>query len=134
MVIDTSAIVAIFFGEPDAQMYRERIADDPVRLLSAATFVEAAMVIEGRFGEAGGAELDLWLHKAEVEIVAVTPEHADQARRAWRSYGKGRHPAALNYGDCFAYALAMLSDEPLLFKGIDFSRTDIRSAWDSNER
>jgi ribonuclease VapC len=134
MVIDTSAIVAVFFGEPDAQMYRERIADDPVRLLSAATFVEAAMVIEGRFGEAGGAELDLWLHKAEVEIVAVTPEHADQARRAWRSYGNGRHPAALNYGDCFSYALAKLSDEPLLFKGNNFSRTDIRSAWDSNER
>ena len=82
MVIDTSAIVAIFFGEPDAPRYRERIADDPVRLVSAATLVEAAMVIEGRFGEAGGAELDLWLHKTDAEIVAVTAEHADQARRA----------------------------------------------------
>lgn len=127
MVIDTSAIVAIFFNEPDAARYRERIAEDPVRLMSAATLVEAAMVVEGRYGEAGGAELDLWLHKAEVEIVAVTDEHADQARRAWRRYGKGRHPASLNYGDCFAYALAMLSGEPLLFKGADFSQTDIEA-------
>lgn len=127
MVIDTSAIVAIFFNEPDAPSYRERIADDPIRLISAATVLEAAMVIEARFGEAGGAELDLWLHKAEVEVVAVTAEHADQARRAWRRYGKGRHPAGLNYGDCFSYALAVLSGEPLLFKGDDFSRTDIEA-------
>jgi ribonuclease VapC len=128
MVIDTSAIVAIFFNEPDAPSYRERIADDPIRLISAATFLEAAIVIEARFGEAGGAELDLWLHKAEVEVVAVTAEHADQARRAWRRYGKGRHPAGLNYGDCFSYALAVLSGEPLLFKGDDFPKTDIRVA------
>jgi ribonuclease VapC len=128
MVIDTSAIVAIFFNEPDAAHYRERIAGDPIRLLSAATFLETAMVIEGRFGEAGGAEFDLWLHKAEVEIVAVTAEHTDQARRAWRRYGKGRHPAALNYGDCFSYALAVLTGEPLLFKGRDFSQTDIEAA------
>ena len=128
MVIDTSAIVAIYFNEPDASHFRERIADDPIRLISAATFLEAAMVIEGRFGEAGGAEFDLWLHKAEVEIIAVTAEHADQARRAWRRYGKGRHPAGLNYGDCFSYALATLTGEPLLFKGNDFSQTDIEAA------
>lgn len=128
MVIDTSAIVAIFFNEPDAQIYRERIADDPVRLISAATLLEAAIVIEGRFGEPGGAELDLWLHKAKMEVVAVTFEHSDQARRAWRRYGKGRHPAGLNYGDCFSYALAMLTGEPLLFKGNDFKQTDIQSA------
>ena len=131
MVIDTSAIVAIFFGEPDAAGYRERVADDPVRLVSAATLVEAAMVIEGRFGEAGGAELDLWLHKIDAEIVAVTPEHADQARRAWRRYGKSRHPAGLNFGDCFSYALARALDAPLLFKGDDFSHTDLRSALSS---
>ncbi len=128
MVIDTSAIVAIFFDEPDAPHYRERIADDPIRLVSAATLVEAAMVIESRFGEAGGAELDLWLHKATVEVVAVTAEHADQARRAWRRFGKGRHPAGLNYGDCFSYALASLTGEPLLFKGNDFKQTDIEAA------
>ncbi|AVA24816.1 MULTISPECIES: type II toxin-antitoxin system VapC family toxin [Rhizobium] len=128
MVIDTSAIVAIFFNEPDALYYSERIADDPVRLISAATLVEAAMVIEGRFGEAGGAELDLWLHKTNLEVVAVTSEHADQARRAWRRYGKGRHPAGLNYGDCFSYALAALTGEPLLFKGNDFKQTDVEAA------
>lgn len=128
MVIDTSAIVAIFFNEPDAVTYRERIADDPIRLISAATLLETALVIEGRFGEAGGAELDLWLHKAAIEVVTVTAETADQARRAWRRYGKGRHPAALNYGDCFSYALAALSGEPLLFKGDDFAKTDILAA------
>ncbi|MBB5574694.1 ribonuclease VapC [Rhizobium paranaense] len=127
-MIDTSAIVAIFFNEPDALYYSERIADDPVRLISAATLVEAAMVIEGRFGEAGGAELDLWLHKTNLEVVAVTSEHADQARRAWRRYGKGRHPAGLNYGDCFSYALAALTGEPLLFKGNDFKQTDVEAA------
>lgn len=127
MVIDTSAIVAIFFSEPDAQYYRERVADDPLRLISAATLLEASMVIEGRFGEAGGAELDLWLHKVQVDVVAVSAEHADQARRAWRRYGKGRHPAALNHGDCFSYALAALTGEPLLFKGNDFSQTDVQA-------
>ena len=128
MVIDASAIVAIAFNEPEAKTFRERIADDPVRLISAATVFEAAMVIETRLGEAGGSELDLWLHKAGVEIVAVDAEHADQARRAWRRFGKGRHPARLNFGDCFSYALAMLSAEPLLFKGDDFSKTDIQAA------
>jgi ribonuclease VapC len=128
MVIDTSAIVAIFFNEPDALHYRQRIAEDPVRLMSAATLVEVTMVIEGRFGEAGGTELDLWLYKANVDVVAVTADYADQARRAWRRYGKGRHPAALNYGDCFSYALALLTGEPLLFKGNDFSQTDVRAA------
>lgn len=134
MVIDTSAIAAIALNEPEARNLHERIADDPVRLISAATVLEAAMVIEARFGEAGGADLDLWLHKIGVEIVAVTAEHADQARRAWRRYGKGRHPAGLNYGDCFSYALARLTDEPLLFKGDDFSKTDIRSAWHRHEQ
>jgi ribonuclease VapC len=128
MVIDTSAIVAIAFNEPDAASLEQRIADDPVRVISAATVLEAAMVIEARLGEPGGSELDLWLHKVGVEIVAVEAEHADQARRAWRRYGKGRHPAGLNYGDCFSYALAALTGEPLLYKGNDFSQTDIRAA------
>ncbi|WP_027556173.1 type II toxin-antitoxin system VapC family toxin [Bradyrhizobium sp. Cp5.3] len=128
MVIDTSAIVAIAFNEPEAKSFRERVADDPVRLISAATVLEAAMVIETRLGEAGGAELDLWLHKADVEIVAVTADHADQARRAWRRYGKGRHSAGLNFGDCFSYALAALTGEPLLFKGNDFVQTDVQAA------
>lgn len=128
MVIDTSVLAAIAFNEPEAAAFRERIADDPVRLISAATVLEAAMVIETRLGEAAGADLDLWLYKAEVEIVPVTADHADRARRAWRRFGKGRHPASLNYGDCFSYALATLSGEPLLYKGNDFSQTDIDAA------
>ncbi|MEW9617731.1 type II toxin-antitoxin system VapC family toxin [Shinella sp. S4-D37] len=128
MVIDTSAIVAIALDEPEAPSFEERIADDPVRLISAATVLEAAMVLETRLGEAGGSELDLWLHKIGAEIVPVSTGDADQARRAWRRYGKGRHPAGLNYGDCFSYALAFLTGEPLLYKGNDFSQTDIRAA------
>ncbi|MDP2119577.1 MAG: type II toxin-antitoxin system VapC family toxin [Hoeflea sp.] len=128
MVIDTSAIVAIALDEPEAAVFESRIAADPVRLISAATVFEAAMVLEARLGDAGGSELDLWLHKIGVEIVTVDVEHADQARRAWRRYGKGRHPAGLNYGDCFSYALAALSGEPLLYKGNDFAQTDIRVA------
>jgi ribonuclease VapC len=128
MVIDTSAIVAIALDEAEAADFEQRIADDPVRLISAATVLEAAMVIETRLGEPGGADLDLWLHKAGAEIVSVTAEHADQARRAWRRYGKGRHAAGLNFGDCFSYALALVTQEPLLFKGDDFSKTDIRPA------
>ena len=127
MVIDTSAIVAIALDEPEAPEFERRIADASVRLISAATLLEAAMVIEARLGEAVGGELDLWLHKVGVEIVAVEAEHADQARRAWRRFGKGRHPAGLNFGDCFSYALAALTQEPLLFKGQDFSKTDIRA-------
>jgi ribonuclease VapC len=88
MVIDTSAIVAIALNEPDAAALRQRIFDDPVRLISAATVLETASVIETRLGDAAGGDLDLWLLKAEVEIVAVSAEHADQARRAWRRYGE----------------------------------------------
>jgi ribonuclease VapC len=128
MVIDTSAIVAIALNEPEAAAFEERIADAPLRLISAATVLETAMVIETRLGEQGGAELDLWLHKAGVAVIAVDAEHADLARRAWRRFGKGRHPAGLNFGDCFSYALAALTREPLLFKGDDFSKTDIEAA------
>lgn len=128
MVIDSSAIVAIAFDEPEAADFETRIADDSIRLISAATVLEAAMVIETRLGEAGGGELDLWLHKVGVEIVAVDADQADLVRRAWRRFGKGRHPAGLNYGDCFSYALAKTRQEPLLFKGNDFSQTDIAAA------
>ena len=128
MVIDASAIVAIAFNEPEAEAFEQRIADDPVRLISAATALEAAIVIEAKLGEAGGAELDLWLYKAGVEIVPVDAEQTDLARRAWRRFGKGRSPAGLNFGDCFSYALAAMRREPLLFKGHDFSQTDIQAA------
>jgi ribonuclease VapC len=128
MVIDTSAIVAIAMNESEAEAFERRIADAAVRLISAATVLEAAIVLETRLGEPGGGELDLWLLRAGVEIVAVDAIHADQARRAWRRFGKGRHPAGLNFGDCFSYALAALTQEPLLFKGNDFSKTDIEAA------
>jgi ribonuclease VapC len=128
MVIDTSVILAIFLNEPEAADLEREIAEDPVRLISAATLVEAGIVIESRLGDAGGRELDLWLHRLEADTVAVDAEQAEMARRAWRRYGKGRHPAALNYGDCFAYALAATRNEILLFKGDDFSRTDLARA------
>jgi ribonuclease VapC len=94
-------------------------------LISAATVLEATMVLETRMGDAGGREFDLWLLKIGAEIVPVDAEQTDAARRAWRRYGKGRHAAALNYGDCFSYALAATRNEPLLFKGADFAKTDI---------
>jgi len=130
MVIDTSAIVAIALNEPDAPEIEVRIADDPIRLISAATALEAAMVIETRLGDEGGREFDLWLLKIGAEIVPVDTEQADAARRAWRRYGKGRHTAALNYGDCFSYALAVTRGEPLLFKGEDFAKTDANRQFD----
>jgi len=105
MVIDTSAIVAIALNEPDAESLEQRIAEAPARIISAATVLEAAIVLEIKLGETGSLELDLWLIKAGVEIVPVDAEQVDQARRAWRRFGKGRHPAALNFGDCFSYAL-----------------------------
>lgn len=128
MVIDTSAIAAIAFDEPEAAEFENKVVVDPIRLISAATVLEAAMVIESRLGEAGGSELDLWLHKAGVEIVPVDSHQLDLARRAWRRFGKGRHAAGLNFGDCFSYALSITSQEPLLFKGKDFSKTDVLAA------
>ena len=131
MVIDTSAIVAIALNEHDAPEIEVKVADDPVRLISAATVLEATMVIETRLGDAGGREFDLWLLKIGAEIVPVDAEQADAARRAWRRYGKGRHAAALNYGDCFSYALAATRSEPLLFKGEDFAKTDVNRAGEA---
>lgn len=125
MVIDTSAIVAIALNEDDAADIERLIVDDPIRLISAATVLETTMVIETRLGDAGGREFDLWLVKIGAEIVAVDAGQTDAARRAWRRYGKGRHAASLNYGDCFSYALAMSRGEPLLFKGDDFAKTDV---------
>lgn len=125
MVIDTSAIIAMACDEPDAPFLEQQIADDPVRLISAATVLEATLVLETRLGEAGGREFDLWLLKIGAEIVPVDADQVNTARRAWRRYGKGRHPAGLNYGNCFSYALAASRGEPLLFKGEDFAKTDV---------
>lgn len=125
MVIDSSAIVAVAFNELEAPSIERRIVDDPVRLISAATVLEAAIVIEARYGEAGGRELDLSLSSIGAEIIPVDLAQLEEARRAWRTFGKGRHPAGLNFGDCFSYALAKSRGEALLFKGNDFSKTDV---------
>ena len=128
MVLDTSAVLAILFDEPDAPRIEAAIEDDPVRLMAAPSALEAAIVVEARYGEAGGRELDLLLHRAGVELVSFDAAQMELARIAYRRYGKGRHEAGLNFGDCFAYALARRSGEPLLFVGEDFSQTDVAAA------
>ena len=125
MVIDTSAVVCILLGEADAGRIATAMETGSPRLMSAANLLEASIVIEARKGDAGGRELDLLMYRSEIEIVAVDRIQAEAARAAWRMFGKGRHPAALNYGGCFAYALAKIQRMPLLFCGDDFSRTDI---------
>lgn len=125
MVIDTSALVAIFLREPERQAFKDAIQNVPVRLLSAASLVETGIVLESRKGDVIGRELDFFLHELEIEIVAVDSRQAQMARQAFRKFGKGRHAAGLNYGDCFAYALSAVSGEPLLAKGQDFRLTDI---------
>ena len=128
MIVDTSAALAILLREPDAARFEEAIADAWPRRMSAVALLEATMVIEGRGGVGAGNDLDAFLARTRVELVPVTAEQADTARHAWRRFGKGNHPAALNFGDCFAYALAATTGEPLLFKGEDFALTDIEAA------
>jgi len=125
MVIDTSAILALLFNEPEADDIEVAIDADPVRIMSAASLLETAIVVESRLGEPGGRELDLLVHKTGIEVVAATSEQIDIGRDAWRRFGKGRHEAGLNFGDCLAYALSITSAEPLLFKGGDFAKTDV---------
>ena len=128
MIIDTSAILAILFKEADADHFISAIASASSRRMSAATLLETTIVLESRSGPAAGHELDAFLKRAQIETVPVTPEQAQTARQAWRRFGKGNHPAGLNFGDCFAYALAIVTKEPLLFKGHDFELTDIPAA------
>ncbi len=125
MVIDTSALIALLNMEPESARLAVALESDATRLVSAATVVEAGLVIESRFGSAGGRELDLLIAKAGLSIEPVTADQADSAREAWRRYGRGRHSAGLNFGDCFSYALAKVTGEPLLFKGDNFTHTDI---------
>ncbi len=125
MVIDTSALVAILFGEPEAERFAASIADDPSRLISAASLLETSIVVESELGEAGGRELDLLVLTTGIEVVPFSLDHLRIARHAYRTYGKGRHPAGLNFGDCFAYALSRTTGEALLCKGDDFTRTDV---------
>ncbi len=125
MVLDTSAVLAVMFDEPAAPSIEAAIENDPIRLMAAPSALEAAIVVEVRYGEAGGRELDLLMHKAGIELVPFDGKQMELARHAFRHFGKGRHAAGLNFGDCFAYALSRHSGEPLLFVGDDFSETDI---------
>jgi ribonuclease VapC len=128
MILDTSALAAIFFGEPELEPYIQVIHDAERCRISAANFVELSMVVEGQIGPEAGRQYDVFFRRAEIVIEPVTVEQAHLARQAFLDFGRGRHPAKLNFGDCFAYALAKATGEPLLFKGEDFSKTDIRTA------
>jgi ribonuclease VapC len=125
MVIDTSALVAILQAEPERLRMLKAIARDTRRLMSAVTMLEAGMVLEGRFGAEARVNLELFVFDAQIEIVPFDPRQAEAALRAWRIYGKGRHRAQLNMGDCCVYALAKANGEPVLAKGFDFPLTDI---------
>lgn len=125
MVIDTSGVLAILLDEPERRAFSDAIEIAEVRSMSVASFVESSMIIESRYGAEGVRDLDLLIAKASIALELVDVEQAHLARQAFRKYGKGRHAAGLNFGDCFSYALARSRAEPLLFKGKDFIHTDI---------
>ena len=127
MIVDTSALLAVLFQKEDAPRFETLIAASSCRM-SVANVLEAAMVVEGRGGRPAGDALDAFLASADITAMPISTDQLDIAREAWRRYGKGNHPAALNFGDCFAYALASTENEPLLFKGGDFAQTDVPSA------
>jgi ribonuclease VapC len=131
MVVDTSALIAIAWSEPERAGFMDAIESDTVRLISAAGVLEATIVVMRRAGRDGAAEATRQLHllidALGLEIEPVTAEQVELAEHAYRTYGKGLSPAGLNFGDCFAYGLGKATGEPLLFKGDDFTRTDIRS-------
>ena len=126
--MDTSALLAVLLEEPDGALFLARLSSTPRPLLSAAKWHELGIVIDGRKGPQWLPDLDGFLEGLEVAVVPVSLSQAAIARNAYRHYGKGNHPASLNFGHCFAYALARDRDLPLLFKGEDFSRTDLRPA------
>ena len=128
MIVDSSALLAILYREPDAPDYERLIATTPNCRMSVANALETSIVVESRGGMEALAELDAFFDSTGMELADVTATHLDLARRAWRRFGKGNHPAALNFGDCFAHALAEATGEPLLFKGNDFARTDVDPA------
>jgi ribonuclease VapC len=125
MVIDTSALLAILQDEPERRAYNEAIEAADSRSLSVASLVEISIVIETRYGAEGVRHLDRFIDRASVKVVAVDAEQGKLARQAFSRFGKGRHPAGLNFGDCFSYALAQAFGEPLLYKGAAFSQTDV---------
>jgi ribonuclease VapC len=125
MVLDTSAVLAILQNEPERRKFNEAIDAAATRSLSTASFVECSMIVESRYGADGVRDLDLFIAKAQISLAPVDEEQANLARRAFRKFGKGRHPAGLNFGECFSYASSKALQEPLLFKGNDFSQTDV---------
>ena len=130
MVIDTSALIAIFDDEPERPYFNELIAGTPVCRISAANYVECAIVLETRRGRTALHDLLVYMTRAGIEIDPVTADHAELAVDAYRTYGRGNHRAALNFGDAFSYALSIATGEPLLFKGSDFALTDVVPAID----
>jgi ribonuclease VapC len=125
MTLDTSAVLAVLQDEPERIGFVSLIEQAPRRLISTVSVLEAAMVLEGQRGDDAGFDLDLFLQRASIETVAFDAEQLYMARAAFRHFGKGRHKAGLNFGDCASYALAQWSGEPLLFKGADFTATDV---------
>jgi ribonuclease VapC len=129
IVIDSSALIAILRREPEADGFLQIVAEAVSCLLSSVSLLETSMVLAGRTGDATSwTELDALIARARIEVVAQDAELTEAARAAFLRYGRGRHPAALNLGDCASYALAKHHDVPLLFKGVDFPRTDLRAA------
>jgi len=128
MVVDSSAVLAILFNEPERDRFAAALAQAGVRLMSSVNALETVVVVSARKGPHGAREFDLLLHHAEIEVIAFTADHLRLARDAYQRYGKGRHPAGLNLGDCCAYALSRHTGESLLFKGNDFPQTDVAAA------
>ena len=128
MIVDSSAVLAILYREPDAERYETAIAMAQNCSMSVANVLETSIVVEGRGGTVAGRELDAFLDNAGIALVPIMAEHVEAARHAWRRFGKGNHRAALNFGDCLAYALAKTTAEPVLFKGEDFIHTDVEPA------
>jgi len=128
MIVDSSALVAILFQEPEGQLIDVAIVECADCRMSAANLLEISMVVLARKGADGLRDLDLLIVRLGIRVVAFTESHARLAREAFKRFGKGRHPAGLNFGDCIAYALARENGEELLFKGNDFAQTDIPAA------
>ncbi len=128
MIVDSSALVAILYEEPEGPEFQARIAESARPMMSAANYLEASIVADRSNDPRRGAALDSLIEVLGIELVPVTVEQARIAREAFRNYGRGAHPAGLNFGDCFAYALARATGDRLLFKGQDFSQTDITPA------
>jgi ribonuclease VapC len=128
MVVDTSALVAILKVEPDASTLLRRLGNSGANRIATATLLEAQMVVISQLGEAGAPELELLMNRAQIQVMPFNADHMRWALHGWRHYGKGRHKAALNLGDCFSYGLAKAMDAPLLFKGEDFQYTDVKVA------